>query len=343
MTISQTIIHYSKQLKSSSPILDVELLLAITLNKSKEYLYTYPEKKLTTKQLNNFTTLFKRRTKGEPIAYILGHKEFYGLDFKVNKNVLIPRPETEQLVEDVIKFYISAIRNPQSAISIIEIGVGSGALIISLAKSICHPELSPSWSRPGRRMNKCLVPQFIGTDISPKALTIAKQNAKAHNVFCHGELVSARLGRSQAEAGLSRTIDKKPCIKFLHGNLLKPLTKLHQPEADRPLADTSNFGLRTSDFILVANLPYLETKEMNKQLSYEPKLALTGGPDGLKYFREFFHQLQQYKFQPQAIFLEIGHNQGAKITKLAKQALPGYKAKVEKDMCGFDRILIIAK
>jgi release factor glutamine methyltransferase len=281
MTIIQTISKYSKLLKSSSPRLDVELLLAFVLKKSKEYLYTYPEKKLTTKQLDNFTTLFKRRAKGEPIAYILGHKEFYGQDFKVNKNVLIPRPETEQLVEEVINYFQSIIYNLKSKISLIEIGVGSGALIISLSKYITKA-------------------QFIGTDISAKALVVAKQNAKIHKVK----------------------------IKFLQGNLLTPLKSVIR-------------NLQSS--IIVANLPYLETKEMNKQLSYEPKTALTGGPDGLKYFREFFHQLQQYKFQPKAIFLEIGHNQGAKISNLAKQALPDYKVKVEKDMCGFDRIVIISK
>jgi release factor glutamine methyltransferase len=304
MTLSQTFTKYSKLLKSSSPVLDVELLLAFTLKKSKEYLYTYPEKKLTTKQLYNFTTLFKRRLKGEPIAYILGHKEFYGLDFKVNKNVLIPRPETEQLVEEVINYCQSKIQNLKSKTSIIEIGIGSGALIISLAKSICHPACPPELQRRwelSRRMNKCLVPQYIGTDISAKALTVAKQNAKLHKVK----------------------------IKFLQGNLLNPLKSKIQ-------------NLKSS--ILVANLPYLETKQLNNpQLNYEPRTALSGGPDGLKYYRELFQQIQKYKLQPEAIFLEIGHNQADRITELAMQVLPKYKITAKKDMCGFDRILIISK
>lgn len=294
MTIIQLITQYSKRLKSSSPLLDIELLIAQALKIPKEYLYAHPEQNLTTKQLNNFTTLFKRRAKGEPIAYILGHKEFYRLDFKVNKNVLIPRPETEQLVDEVINF--AKKRQP---LAIFEIGVGSGAVIISLAKNLPKS-------------------QCLGTDISTKALTVAKQNAKLHGVFCHPEL--------------SRRIDRKPYIKFYRGNLLKPISEL------------KSFQFPISNYILVSNLPYLTTKQLNNtQLKFEPRQALNGGPDGLKYFREFFNQIHQYKLKPLAIFLEIGDTQGSKISKLAKLALPRYKIKIKKDLCGLDRIICITK
>lgn len=286
MTIAQIISQYSKQLKSSSPVLDVELLLAQTLNKSKEYLYTYPEKKLTTKQLNNFTTLFKRRLKGEPIAYILGHQEFYGLDFIVNKNVLIPRPASEILVEESLQF-----AKTNKILSLVEIGVGSGAVIISLAKNLPAAE-------------------FIGTDISAKAIAVAKQNAKKNKVK----------------------------INLFTGDLLKPLTEI------------KNFQFVISNFIIVANLPYLDTKMTHlthtkdtRGLKFEPQIALNGGPDGLACFRKFFNQLHQYKLQPMAIFLEIGHNQAEKIKKLAKLSLPKYKFDVKKDLCGFDRMAILTK
>ncbi len=286
MTISQLIAHHSKLLKSSSPVLDVELLLAETLNKTREYLYAWPEKKLSASQMARFKKLFTRRLKSEPIAYILGHKEFYGLDFKVNKNVLIPRPETEQLAAEALKFV-----RKNKILSVVEIGVGSGALIISLAKNLTKPE-------------------FIGTDISAKALTVAKQNARMHKVK----------------------------IYFLQGNLLKPLTEI------------KNLQFLIANFIIVANLPYLDRQEKNllpsaktKSIKFEPKTAWDGGPDGLKYFREFFNQIHRYKMQPAAIFLEIGHNQATKITKLAKQTLPKYRITVTKDLCDFDRILIITK
>jgi len=287
MQINQIIQRHSSQLKnnSSSPILDIELLLTKILNKPKEFLFKYPEKNLTLKQFSKFQKLFKRRFKGEPIAYILGHKEFYGLDFKINKNVLIPRPETEILVEEALNYI-----KKEKARMIIEIGVGSGAIIIALAKN-----------------SKA---QFFATDISSKALNIAKQNAKFH----------------------------KTKIKFFKGNLLAPILQL----------PNSQFLIPNS--LIVANLPYLDHKEENLLpssntigLKFEPKIAYDGGPDGLKYFRQLFAQIQKYNLKPKAIFLEIGHKQAQKIKNLAKQALPQYKFQVKKDLCGFDRVAEITK
>ncbi len=292
MNIKQILKNYSQKLKakSSSPILDVELLLTKTLNKPKEYLYKYPNKKLTANQLKKFKKLFNRRVKGEPIAYILGYQEFYKLNFMVNKNVLIPRPETELLVKQVIKYCKSRISNLKSQISICDIGVGSGAIIIALAKN--------------------LKGQFYGTEISDQALSLAKKNAKIHNVK----------------------------IKFFKGNLLEPLIKSQ-------ISD-----LRSQNSIITANIPYLDETEKNLLpssdtigLKFEPKIAWYGGKDGLKYFNAFFEQIKKYNLKPKAIFLEIGHNQTTQIKKLARKTLPAYKIKVKKDLCGFDRVIIIKK
>jgi len=288
MNIKDIISQYSTKLKktSPSPILDIELLLTKVLNRPKEYLFEYPEKNLTNSQFKKFKKLFNKRAKGEPVAYLLGHKEFYNLDFKVNKNVLIPRPETEILVEEALNF----IKKNKTHL-IFEIGVGSGAIIIALAKNIPKAE-------------------FIATDISAKALNIAKQNAKLN----------------------------KAKIKFLKGNLLEPITKIRNSE----------FGIRNS--IIVANLPYLDKKEENLLpssntigLKFEPKIAYDGGPDGLKYFRQFFSQILKYNLKPKAIFLEIGHKQGKKIKKLARLALPKYKFRMIKDLCGLERVAVITK
>jgi len=301
MNIQDIISQYSARLikTSSSPILDIELLLSKTLNKPKEFLFAYPEKNLTSLQFSKFKNLFNRRSKGEPIAYLLSHKEFYKLDFKVNKNVLIPRPETELLVEEIIKYHKSAIRNLKSAINIIEIGVGSGAIIIALAKNIPKAE-------------------FIATDISTKALNIAKQNAKFHKIK----------------------------IKFLKGNLLDPTLQLPNSQPTLAVAKTTvgegQFLIPNS--IIIANLPYLTNQELkNPTIQKEPKLALDGGPDGLKYFRQLFTQLQKYNLKPKAIFLEIGYKQSQKIKNLTKQILPKYKFHVKKDLCGLDRIIILTK
>jgi release factor glutamine methyltransferase len=288
MTIKQAIKTFSQQLKasSSSPILDIELLLTKVLNKPKEYLYEFPEIKLINSQLTKFKRFFKRRMAGEPIAYILGHKEFYNLDFKVNKNVLIPRPETEMLIEEVLSF-TSGIKSQ----NIIEIGVGSGAIIIALAKNI-------------------KTASFYASDISSKALNVAKQNAKKH----------------------------KAKIKFFKGDLLEPIIK------------TPNFQSLISKAIIVANLPYLDQKEKNllpssdtRGLKFEPRLAWDGGLNGLKYFCEFFQQIRTYQLNPQAIFLEIGYVQGEKIKRLANLVFPDYKIEIKKDLCGFDRVAKVTK
>src|SRR5680860_1119277 len=89
--------------KINLPQLEAEILLSETLNQTREYLLTHEEIKLTAKQIKNYKSLIARRLKGEPIAYLTGRKEFYGLDFKVNKNVLIPRPETELMVDEALK------------------------------------------------------------------------------------------------------------------------------------------------------------------------------------------------------------------------------------------------
>ncbi|MBD3359634.1 MAG: peptide chain release factor N(5)-glutamine methyltransferase [Candidatus Buchananbacteria bacterium] len=283
MTIKKMISTYSQKLNSFSPVLDIEILLAKTLNKNKEYLYTYPDKKLTDKQLAKFEKLFKRRSKGEPIAYILGYQEFFNLKFNVNQHVLIPRPETEILVEAVIKY----ISNLKSSTSILDIGVGSGAVIISLAKNIKNAQL-------------------YGTDVSAKALNIAKQNAKTH----------------QAK------------IKFYQGNLLEQI----------PPKLKSQY----SNLIITANLPYLDKQEKNllpfsstTSLKFEPKIAWDGGTDGLNYFRKFFTQIDDLKLKPKAIFLEIGHQQATAIKKLIPLSLAKYSLLIKKDLCGFERVLII--
>ena len=96
MTIRQVLKKYSS--------IEIELLLASVLGKPKEFLFMNPDFMLTPKHLKILTRYIRRRQKGEPVAYILGYKDFCGLRFKVNKNVLVPRPETEGLVERVLNF-----------------------------------------------------------------------------------------------------------------------------------------------------------------------------------------------------------------------------------------------
>jgi release factor glutamine methyltransferase len=145
------------------------------LDKPKELLYSHPETKLTKQQLLEFQNLIARRSQGEPVAYLQKTKEFYGLNFFVDKRVLIPRPETELLVEEVLKIIQSKNYKPKT---VADIGTGSGCIIISLAKNVAA-------SRKRQAVS------FHATDISKPALAVAKLNAKKHKVkikFYHGDL-----------------------------------------------------------------------------------------------------------------------------------------------------------
>lgn len=135
------------------PILEREVLLAYVLNVSREYLHTWPEKILTSLQQETFLALVQQRLQGEPIAYLIGRREFWSLDLLVTKDVLIPRPETELLVELVLE----KVSAPQAVIA--DLGTGSGAIALALARE------RPHWI-------------IHAVDASFAALQIAKANAE---------------------------------------------------------------------------------------------------------------------------------------------------------------------
>ena len=168
-SINQALKNGIKKLKSTevdSAILDAEVLLAFILKKDKKFLYTHPEHKPQKNRLKKFYKLIARRAKNEPVAYLTNQKEFYGLNFYVNRNVLIPRPATELLVEEALN-YIKKIKAKN--FTICDVGTGSGAIIISLAKNIKK-------SLPKQNF------KFIGADISRGALNVAQKNAKANKI-----------------------------------------------------------------------------------------------------------------------------------------------------------------
>lgn len=152
---------YQKLEKTSpTPRLDAEVLLSYALKKPREFVLAHPEYKLSQNQELKVRNYVSRRKKGEPIAYILGQKEFYGLGFKVTLDTLIPRPETEMLVEKAL----NEVRNTLRKTTIIDVGTGSGNIIISIAHNIKHG----MWNNFN----------FYATDISQKSLRVAKHNAK---------------------------------------------------------------------------------------------------------------------------------------------------------------------
>lgn len=261
--LNQAILKLQKA-KIDSAYLDAELLLAFVLGKNRSYILSHEEIILTNKQNISFNKLIAQRATFVPVAYILGYKEFYGLRFKVTNDTLVPRPESELLVEEAIK-----VTHKKS--TVIDIGTGSGCLICSVIKNTqAHG---------------------IAIDTSSKAIAIAKTNAK-------------NLG-----------VNKK--IKFLKSNLL------------------SNVKLNKSDnLIILANLPYLNKKEMKeKTIQKEPKSALYGGVDGLVYYKKLAKQLQDYTNY--ILLCEINPGQKNGFRKLFP------KTEFKKDLSGRTRLAII--
>lgn len=179
MDIRQTLnkgISILKRNKVLTPQLDSEILLSKSINKDKKHIILNPKEVLNFKKLKKFDDLIKRRAKGEPIAYLTNKKEFWNDEFFVNNDVLIPRPDTEIIIEQVLKIY-----SKKSKAQILDIGTGSGCIILSIIKER---------------------PNFYGTgiDISKKSINVSKFNTKQLNLtnrvkFFHSSIDNFIIGK----------------------------------------------------------------------------------------------------------------------------------------------------
>jgi release factor glutamine methyltransferase len=159
-TIQQQLRWASGVLESitCSARLDSEILLAHCLQKDRSYLMTWPEQELQQQQLDCFQDLIRRRLQPQPVAYLTGFKEFYSLNLKTTPATLVPRPETEMLVDTVLQLI-----DGKTAPNILELGTGTGAIALAIKQSAAHSQLT-------------------ATDISPDALAVARENAQQHHL-----------------------------------------------------------------------------------------------------------------------------------------------------------------
>lgn len=162
---------------SAEPRWDAQLLLLQVLGRDRAWLLTHPDAEASPKQQAMYEAMLQRRAKREPMQYILGEQEFYGLRFTVRPGVLIPRPETEHLVEEVLDWSTAFSRASGRPPKIVDVGTGSGAIAVALAHTL--PDA-----------------QVMAVDLSPQALQIAEENARAHGVqqqihFVQSDLLDA--------------------------------------------------------------------------------------------------------------------------------------------------------
>ncbi len=294
-----------------SPDLDARILLLEAIKKESSFVFSHPEYLITNSEYSRFRSYIRRRKKGEPIAYILGRKEFYGHDFIVNKNVLIPRPETEWLVEKSIAFLQNAesrITNHANChpelvsgsrkkkmlkqvqhdkINVLDVGTGSGCIIISIVNALHNSKFIIHNSFA-----------FYATDLSQKALRTARKNAKLNNIqnihFYFSDLFSNR---------------------FLH----------------------KKFDL------IIANLPYVPRSGKNKSIAFEPKDAIFANDYGTAIIKKFLTQVKSHINDGAMILLEADCRNAKKISEFAKNHFPEAKVELKKDLAGLDRFIVIEK
>ena len=229
------------------PYLDSEILMTKAINKDKKYLLINSNKKINEKDLNYFKKLIKERSKGKPVAYIINKKYFWNSEFLVSRDTLIPRPDTEIVVESALN-----LTKNKTNLNILDIGVGTGCILLSVLKE-----------RKSYR--------GTGIDISKNCLKLTKINAINLNVAAQ--------------------------------------IKLYKTNIDK-------FTLGKYDLIL-SNPPYIESKKikyLDKDVaSFEPKMALDGGIDGLSEISKVIKKSSELIKKNGVFILEIGFDQKNKI------------------------------
>ncbi len=327
-----------------SPRLDAEILLAHALGITRAQLHAHPQSQLSSAELASYRQLIERRARREPVAYIVGHKEFYGLDLFVDNGVLIPRPETELLVEKAIE-----ISQRQSVVVGVYKSCGSERRLSSdlgrVAEGISRPayrnQASGSWAtrlasirrsaptRPAldllfssRSPNSYMRPVIadVGTGSGAIAVSLAVHLPQA--------LVYATDASPAALEVAIRNCRRhgvEDRVHLLQGHLLELL-----PE---PVD------------LIVANLPYVSQAELAQlppEISrYEPREALDGGPDGLDCIRHLLAQAEVHLKPSGVVLLEIGASQGEAVIALASCHFPAARVEIVRDYAGLDRVVIV--
>ncbi|MBT3313081.1 MAG: peptide chain release factor N(5)-glutamine methyltransferase [Anaerolineae bacterium] len=288
---------------SDTSALDAQVLLAHITQKERVWILAHPELTLSFAQEKALTKSLAQLKKNIPLPYIIGHWEFFGLDFIISPDVLIPRPETEELVERVIKRLRASKKK-----SILDVGTGSGCIPISIARNA--PDLN-----------------LVGVDLSSAAINIACQNAEKHANRRDAKSAKNALSSPRKTWRIGSSI-----IQFQQSDLLSNL----QP-ATRRAEPVEAFDLIT------ANLPYIPTATLKTLDVYtrEPTLALDGGADGLDLVRQLLADAPRYLAPKGLILLEIDSSHGQAALGVARNAFPKAENKLLQDLSGRDRFIRI--
>lgn len=231
MSILDWAVDFFKKKSIDTPRLDAQLLLSHALKISKMELYAYFDKPISAEERANFKELILRRVKREPVAYILGSKGFWKHEFKVNSHVLIPRPDSEALIEKSLEWLKA---NQLEKGTLLDIGTGSGCLPISLKREL--PEL-----------------QVTAVDISSEALNVARENAQI--LDCEIEFIESDLLTNVKDQLFDLILSNPPYISDAEYQTLQPEITNFEPIT---ALVSENNGLAHYDRILKESKPYLK-------------------------------------------------------------------------------------
>lgn len=293
MTIREALKLATDKLRSSNSLsayLDAEVLLLHALRKKKgicdkSWIYINSNYDLSRREEASFFELVKRRCLHEPVAYIVGKKEFYGYDFFVNENALIPRSETEMIVSEAL----AVIRSEKECIDkfeLADIGTGSGCIIISILNELTNTH------------ERKMISAAIANDISRKAIEVAEKNSRKYH------------------------LNKK--IRFICQDFSCIFKK--------------RIFDRSKKLIITANLPYVKTSgyhELSSSVKFEPRSALIGGNDGLKFIKKLIGSVFMLRTNSRndiILFLESDPEQINFIRKLSHKSFPDCNSIVLKDL-----------
>lgn len=294
-----------REARTPSHTLATELLLMHTLKRDRAWMYSHPEEVLDPGLAENFFALIARRAAGEPTQYLTGQQEFWGLQFEVTPAVLIPRPETEHVMEVAlarlgergIKIHMDT-GAPRDTLHVADVGTGSGCLAVALAYELPHAEL-------------------YATDISVAALEVAQRNAARHKIA-----------------------DR---IHFIQGDLLTPFAAADWSDAAKINSEPSDTRNHQRFDVIVSNPPYISLDEANQLQrevrDHEPHEALFGGRTGAEIYGRLIDQAGELLGERGILVLELGHNSADYVRGIFDEQLGWTKVAITADLAGIPRVL----
>jgi release factor glutamine methyltransferase len=307
-------IHLLREANVPSDTLAAELLLLHVTRRDRTWLYAHPKEILDPQTIETYFSLLRRRAGGEPTQHLTGKQEFWGLEFEVTPDVLIPRPETEHLIEVALdRLVVRELRSGRDpkhtgeGLTIVDIGTGSGCIAITLAKEL-----------PGAKL--------YATDISPAALAVAQRNATRLGysnriIFLESSLLAA----------FSSPTDSSPHWSLVAG---------HRPPSSNQSPATSHQSLLFD--LIISNPPYIGRKETSalptEVRDHEPASALYGGEEGYELYGQLLPQAAVHLKPGGLLVLELGHDSLPAVRPLLET--PQWtNLHVTNDLAGIPRVL----